>query len=159
MALTTVTGGNANYRKMGRASPHPSSHGRDSPAPGLTLTKTHMLDAIAHSSDDGDTLNFSNKSLVEVTESGGEELAQLGRDDMLDECRILRYARDVIVVIAHNSELFLLPRIALAGNRLTSLPSTFSLLTRLRYLTLRSNSFTVFPEVASLCAFQRSSKQ
>ena len=105
------------------------------------------------------SFNFSNKSLVEVTESGGEELAQLGRDDMLDECRILRYARDVIVVIAHNSELFLLPRIALAGNRLTSLPSTFSLLTRLRYLTLRSNSFTVFPEVASLCAFQRSSKQ
>lgn len=67
-------------------------HERESPATGLVLSKTHMLDAIAHSTDDGSTLDFSNKNLVEVTQAGAEELAELGKgDDLLDECRILRY--------------------------------------------------------------------
>lgn len=38
-------------------------------------------------------------------------------------------------------------RIALAHNRLTTLPMAFSLLSRLRYLVLKNNSFTVFPDV------------
>ena len=41
-------------------------------------------------------------------------------------------------------------RIALVGNRLASLPTAFAGLSRLRYLTLRSNAFSVFPEVVSL---------
>jgi Leucine-rich repeat (LRR) protein len=36
-------------------------------------------------------------------------------------------------------------------NRLTSLPAPFSLLTRLRYLNLRSNLFSTFPLV--VCIF------
>lgn len=35
----------------------------------------------------------------------------------------------------------------LANNRLATLPMAFAVLSRLRYLNLKSNSFTVFPEV------------
>lgn len=60
-------------------------------SPSRTLTKAHILDAIARSNDDGATLDFSNKNLVDVGEGGVEALAQVGRgDDLLDECRILR---------------------------------------------------------------------
>ena len=38
-------------------------------------------------------------------------------------------------------------RIALSHNRLTTLPMTFALLSHLRYLALKSNNFTVFPDV------------
>ena len=59
--------------------------------PSRTLTKAHILDAIAKSNDDGATLDISNKNLVDVGEAGVEALAQVGRgEDLLDECRILR---------------------------------------------------------------------
>jgi len=38
-------------------------------------------------------------------------------------------------------------RVALGYNRLATLPMAFALLARLRYLNLRANSFTVFPDV------------
>lgn len=43
-----------------------------------------------------------------------------------------------------------LSRIALVNNALSSIPMSFARLSRLRYLTFRANSFSVFPEVASL---------
>jgi len=36
-------------------------------------------------------------------------------------------------------------RIALGNNRLTTLPTELALLTRLRYLNLKHNSFSTFP--------------
>jgi hypothetical protein len=36
---------------------------------------------------------------------------------------------------------------ALGSNRLTALPMEFALLSRLRYLNLKNNNFTVFPDV------------
>ena len=60
-------------------------------SPSRTLTKAHILDAIAKSNDDGATLDISNKGLVDVGEAGVEALAQVGRgEDLVDECRILR---------------------------------------------------------------------
>ena len=60
-------------------------------SPSRTLTKAHILDAIARSNDEGATLDISNKNLVDVGEAGVEALAQVGRgEDLLDECRILR---------------------------------------------------------------------
>lgn len=61
-------------------------------APGCqVLTREHVLDAIARSSDEGCTLDFSNKNLVDVGDAGVDELVELGRsDDVLDECRVLR---------------------------------------------------------------------
>lgn len=38
-------------------------------------------------------------------------------------------------------------RIALAYNRLTTLPMAFALLSRLRYLVLRNNNFSTFPNI------------
>lgn len=38
-------------------------------------------------------------------------------------------------------------RIALGYNRLATLPMAFALLSKLRYLNLKSNSFSVFPDV------------
>lgn len=38
-------------------------------------------------------------------------------------------------------------RIALAYNRLTTLPMAFAVIARLRYLVLKNNNFTVFPHV------------
>ena len=44
-------------------------------------------------------------------------------------------------------EVSLLSRIALAFNRLTTLPMALALLSRLRYLVLKYNNFVVFPDV------------
>lgn len=38
-------------------------------------------------------------------------------------------------------------RIALSYNRLATLPTAFALLSCLRYLNLKNNSFSVFPDV------------
>lgn len=47
----------------------------------------------------------------------------------------------------------LLPlRIALSHNRLATLPTAFALLSRLRYLNLKNNSFSVFPDVVCSAA-------
>lgn len=57
------------------------------------LTREHILDAIARSSDEGCTLDFSNKKLVDVGDAGVDDLIQLGKaDDVLDECQVLRWA-------------------------------------------------------------------
>jgi len=44
-------------------------------------------------------------------------------------------------------------RIALGHNRLATLPTAFALLSRLRYLNLKNNSFSVFPDVVCSAAF------
>lgn len=56
-----------------------------------------------------------------------KELANIGREKPEDESPV--------------------KRIALANNRLTTLPAEFALLSRLRYLNLKHNSFNVFPDV------------
>lgn len=43
------------------------------------LNRVHIQDAITQSSDDGCTLDFSNKNLIDVSDAGIEELVQLGR--------------------------------------------------------------------------------
>ena len=56
------------------------------------LTREHILDAIARSTDQGCTLDFSNKKLVDVGDAGVDDLIQLGKaDDVLDECQVLRW--------------------------------------------------------------------
>ncbi|TDL24713.1 hypothetical protein BD410DRAFT_785409 [Rickenella mellea] len=120
-------------RSLGRPTPHPQLpiSGRSSPMPLVSLTRTLVDEALVNSSDDGATLDFSHKNIVDVGELGAEELAQVGRgQDLVDESSVLR--------------------IALVGNRLATLPTAFALLSRLRYLTLRSNSFSVFPEVLTI---------
>ncbi|KAH9857083.1 RAM signaling pathway protein-domain-containing protein [Lenzites betulinus] len=102
-----------------------------SPLPSLSLTRDHITEALVKSPDGGATLDLAYKGLTDVGESGAEELANVGLDEEIDS--------DSSVV-----------RIALAHNRLTTLPMAFSLLSRLRYLVLKNNSFTVFPDVLTV---------
>ncbi|KAI1794556.1 RAM signaling pathway protein-domain-containing protein [Ganoderma leucocontextum] len=102
-----------------------------SPLSSLSLTRDHITEALTESPDGGATLDLAYKGLTDVGESGAEELATVGQDEQT------RTESSVV-------------RIALAHNRLTTLPMAFSLLSRLRYLVLKNNSFTVFPDVLTV---------
>ncbi|KAI0362346.1 hypothetical protein OH77DRAFT_1441806 [Trametes cingulata] len=102
-----------------------------SPLPSLSLTRDHITEALAKSPDGGATLDLAYKGLTDVGESGAEELATVGMDEDTG-------AESTVV------------RIALAHNRLTTLPMAFSLLSRLRYLVLKNNNFSVFPDVLTV---------
>ncbi|KAJ7063463.1 RAM signaling pathway protein-domain-containing protein [Mycena amicta] len=95
-----------------------------------TLSQELISDALSQSADGGATLVFLKKNLTDFGEEAAEELATLGRETPEDES--------------------LVERMALGYNRLTTLPTAFALLSRLRYLNLKSNSFTVFPDVLTL---------
>lgn len=81
-------------RHLGRVSPHLAAgmSGRSSPMPLVSLSHALIAEAVAESRDDGATLDFSHRNLVDVGESGAEELAQVGRGDknVLDESSVLR---------------------------------------------------------------------
>ncbi|KAJ7491287.1 RAM signaling pathway protein-domain-containing protein [Mycena latifolia] len=100
------------------------------PPPSLSLSAELIADALAQSTDQGATLVFLKKNLTDIGEEAAEELATLGRESPDDESSV--------------------ERIALGHNRLTTLPTAFALLSRLRYLNLKSNSFSVFPDVLTL---------
>ncbi|KAG6903185.1 hypothetical protein C0995_002728 [Termitomyces sp. Mi166 len=92
-----------------------------------TLSSVHIAQAIQRSSDNGATLMFSKLNLSDVGASAAEELASIGRERPDDESP--------------------LRRITLGNNRLTALPLEFASLSQLRYLNLKRNNFTVFPDV------------
>ncbi|KAJ6488546.1 RAM signaling pathway protein-domain-containing protein [Mycena vitilis] len=100
----------------------------DSPPMSLSLTPQLIADAVHHSPDRAATLVFLKKNLTDIGEEAAAGLANIGHDDGLVEVE----------------------RIALGQNRLTTLPTAFALLSRLRYLNLKSNSFSVFPDVLTL---------
>nr|GAT53338.1 leucine-rich repeat-containing protein SOG2 [Mycena chlorophos] len=107
----------------------PSSSAQMAPA-SQSLTQALISDAVAQSADGGATLVFLKKNLTDISEEAAEDLATLGRETPEDDS--------------------LVERMALGYNRLTTLPTAFALLSRLRYLNLKSNAFTVFPDVLTL---------
>ncbi|KAJ3999273.1 RAM signaling pathway protein-domain-containing protein [Lentinula boryana] len=109
--------------------PSPSSR-KNGSFPPISLTSSHIQDALAMSNDGGATLVLMKKNLTDVGSDAAEELAIFGRDSPEDESRI--------------------QRISLGHNRLSTLPMEFALLSRLRYLNLKSNCFSVFPDVLTL---------
>ncbi|KAF8123723.1 RAM signaling pathway protein-domain-containing protein [Boletus edulis] len=120
-------------RVIGRTSPFPGSRrsGALSPPPSASLTDQHLAEALASSLDNGATLDFTHKCLTDVGEDGAERLATAGRREFsTDDTPITR--------------------IALGYNRLATLPTAFALLSRLRYLNLKNNSFSVFPDVLTV---------
>ncbi|OAX40349.1 hypothetical protein K503DRAFT_768663 [Rhizopogon vinicolor AM-OR11-026] len=120
-------------RAAGRTSPFLgiSRSGALSPLPSASLTEEHIAEALQQSPDDGATLDLTHRSLTDVGEDGAEHLATAGRNGSLeDESSILR--------------------VALGYNRLATLPTAFALLSRLRYLNLQNNSFSIFPDVLTV---------
>ncbi|KDQ60678.1 hypothetical protein JAAARDRAFT_31655 [Jaapia argillacea MUCL 33604] len=119
-------------RALGRTSPYPSSRlPKSSASPSISLTHVHITNALLKSPDNGATLDLSHTGLTDVGESGVEEMAALGEQDQSDgECPV--------------------SRITLGHNRLTTLPMAFALLSRLRYLNLKSNNFSAFPDVLTV---------
>ncbi|KIP08145.1 hypothetical protein PHLGIDRAFT_389074 [Phlebiopsis gigantea 11061_1 CR5-6] len=98
------------------------------PLPSVLLTREHITGALKKSTDNGATLDLAHKSLTDVGEDGAAALANIGQrleGDMHDK----------------------VSRIALSHNRLATLPMAFALLSHLRYLSLKGNSFTVFPDL------------
>ncbi|KAF8078065.1 RAM signaling pathway protein-domain-containing protein [Lyophyllum atratum] len=105
-------------------SPHSSKR---TSFPSVSLGSVQIAQALQRSSDNGSTLMLSKMNLSNIGGLAAEELATLGRETPEDES--------------------LVERIALGNNRLTTLPMEFALLSRLRYLNLKHNSFYVFPDV------------
>ncbi|KAF7353640.1 Leucine-rich repeat-containing protein SOG2 [Mycena venus] len=89
--------------------------------------RAESRNAVVASTDRGATLVFLKQNLTDIGEEAAAELAGLGREGGT-----------------------LVERIALGQNRLTTLPTAFALLSRLRYLNLKNNSFAVFPDVLTL---------
>ncbi|KAG9048760.1 RAM signaling network component [Tulasnella sp. UAMH 9824] len=118
------TSSNFRYSKMAHP---PASPGGTERGP---LNHNHINEALLASSDGGQTLDFSHKHITDVKDDATRELARIGKEDDDDEGCVTR-----------------LVAIALVFNDLTSLPTSFTLISRLRYLNLRSNFFAIFPEV------------
>ncbi|KAJ3811149.1 RAM signaling pathway protein-domain-containing protein [Lentinula lateritia] len=104
--------------------PSPSSR-KNGSFPPISLNSSHIQEALARSNDGGVTLVLMKKNFADVDSDAAEELATIGREFPEDE-------------------------ISLGHNRLTTLPMEFALLSRLRYLNLKSNCFSVFPDVLTL---------
>jgi hypothetical protein len=61
------------------------------PIPSTSLSRVHISDALLQSPDSGATLDLTHRNLTDVGESGAEELATIGREDIVeDECIVLR---------------------------------------------------------------------
>lgn len=80
-------------RAAGRTAPYPGRNGTASPPLSSTsLSHYHITDALNFSPDNGATLDLTHKNLTDVGESGAEELATIGREDIVeDESSVLRY--------------------------------------------------------------------
>ncbi|KAH9842729.1 RAM signaling pathway protein-domain-containing protein [Rhodofomes roseus] len=113
----------------GRTPSHAYRNGASSPLHSVVLSHEYIFEALVKSSDDSATLDFTHKGLTDVGEAGAEEIAAVGQE-----------AGDSSTVV----------RIALAYNRLTTLPMAFALIARLRYLVLKNNNFSVFPHVLTV---------
>ena len=115
----------------------------------VSLTHLHISEAIEHSCDNGATLTFSKLNLSHIGTTAAEELAAIGRDVQDSQSPLKRYI-GFCAVFTNYSTLTYVVRIALGNNHLTTLPTEFALLSRLRYLNLKHNNFSTFPDVVGV---------
>lgn len=122
-------------------SPGPTNGEKREPT---NLNPTTIAQAVDRSTDNGRTLVLSKLNLSDVSAEAAEELATVGRARPDDDCTIERFVVYVRFPAPYNP----CPhRITLGNNRLTTLPTEFALLSRLRYLNLKHNNFSNFPDV------------
>lgn len=110
-----------------------------------SLTRLHILDALDRCADAGISLEFSRLDLSDIGAAAAEELALigngiLGKDNTVERYRTFTTSLNFCIQ---------LHRVTFGHNRLAALPTEFALLSSLRYLNLKYNCFTVFPEVVS----------
>ncbi|KAF9644472.1 hypothetical protein BDM02DRAFT_3102873 [Thelephora ganbajun] len=128
-----------------RSSPRSTRPKQANPAPGVSLSLEHIAEAQQKSTDNGATLDLSYKNIRQISEEVAQELVAFGRSNSKedDSSSVSRY------VLFDSTYVFLASasyRLALGFNRLTSLPTAFSLLTHVRYLNLKGNAFTSVPD-------------
>ncbi|CCA77806.1 hypothetical protein PIIN_03441 [Serendipita indica DSM 11827] len=100
-----------------------------SPSSGIPLSSNHVANAFL-GPEAPSSLDFSHLNLSEIPDDAVDQLVQRrASDDGQSDGSI--------------------HRIALSNNHLRTLPRSFHLLRRLRYLNLRSNALTHFPDVLS----------
>ena len=122
-----------------------------SPTSTTTLNDNHISEALLKSEDNGATLDFSHRGLTDVDEYSATQLAAVGREDpMEDESSVLRCA---CPSLAYALQTWTFHRVTFASNRLATIPVTLALLSHLRYLNLKNNCFSVFPNVVSVVSF------
>jgi Leucine-rich repeat (LRR) protein len=119
---------------------------------GGPLTSAQIAQAVL-GSEAPSSLYLSHLNISEIPDNAVQQLAQLRSvDDNENDGTILRSvtSRQAPQRPAIHSHAYLGSRIALSNNHLRTLPASFNLLWRLRYLNLRSNALHQFPEVVRL---------
>lgn len=69
------------------SSPNPRKNGS---FPSISLTSSHIQEALARSNDGGVTLVLMKKNFADIGSDAAEELATIGREFPEDECRVQR---------------------------------------------------------------------
>lgn len=131
-----------------RSSPRSTHPKPASPAPGLSLSSDHIVEALQKSTDNGVTLDLSYKNIRQITEEVVQELVALWRSNSKDDTSSPVF-RCALSGVTHVFSAKTLHRLALGFNRLTALPTAFTLLTHVRYLNLKGNAFTSIPDSVS----------
>lgn len=112
--------------------------------PSNSLNHEHIAQALNHSSDEGATLVFSKLDLTDISVDAAEELAT--KVDANNKGMVKRWVCMAWIL----SGRLKVNSIAMGHNRLSTLPTELALLTHLRYLNLRHNSFSTFPRVVRI---------
>src|SRR5262245_33631241 len=69
------------------------------PLPSTSLSSMHISEALVQSPDDGVTLDLTHRNLIDVGETGAEQLATIGREDLAEnESTVLRYVSILIMI-------------------------------------------------------------
>ncbi|KAF8201642.1 hypothetical protein BJ912DRAFT_946014, partial [Pholiota molesta] len=95
------------------------------------LTSDQIAEAVNRSPDNGVTIFLSKLGISDIGPYEAEELCNAGQQGFQEEGSSVE-------------------RLALGNNRLSTLPLEFELFTRLRYINLKHNIFTIFPDVLTI---------
>lgn len=128
-----------------RSSPRSTRPNQASPLPSVSLSSDHISEAQQKSTDNGLTLDLSYKNIRQISEEVAQELVALGRSNSKEDISgpVSRCVVSDSTCVSYD---LTSRRLALGFNRLTALPTAFTLLTNVRYLNLKGNAFTSIPD-------------
>ncbi|KAF7978692.1 hypothetical protein HWV62_44951 [Athelia sp. TMB] len=151
---------------VGRISPYPGRKGASSPPlPPTSLSPAHISEALSQSPDNGGTLDLTHKNLTDVGESGAQELATIGREDIVeDESSVLRIQSTCVtpngvraplasqISEPEEQQLLVMPSLEIldmSRNKIKRLPSQPGSLAGLRVFCISKNKLTRLPAYMS----------